>query len=188
MLAELGQFILRRSATIGGDRLDQRPVDHIEIDIFERRRLVEDLVGRKCCLAHGWSWNRESLPRRDREIIGLPARPRQRKVPPLLRIVYKSSPRHHQNQLLPPAALGRGDGFRRRVRLDVGTIVAGAHVDAAVRRAKVHIGGAVAIVLGGIEGGRIVGFQIDQGEVERGAGGMAGMGRRCSRGETGRPC
>ena len=113
----------------------------------------------------------------NREIIGLPARARQRKVPPLLRIVHKSLPRHHQNQLSPPAALGRGDGFRRRVRLDVGTVVAGAHVDAAVRRAKVHVGGAVAIVLGGIEGGGIVGFQIDQSEIERRAGGMARMGR-----------
>ena len=48
MLAELRQLALCRSAAIGGDRLDQRPVDRIEIDIFERRRLVEDLVGRKC--------------------------------------------------------------------------------------------------------------------------------------------
>src|SRR5439155_24019904 len=123
-----------------------------------------------------WSWNRESLPQRDREIIGLPARAWQRKVPPLLRIVYKSSPRHHQNQLLPPAALGSGDGFRRRVRPDVGTIITGTHVDAAVRRAKVHVGGAVAIVLGGIEGGRIVGFQIDQREIEGCAGGVTRTG------------
>ena len=37
MLAELRQLALCRSAAIGGDRLDQRPVDRIEIDIFERR-------------------------------------------------------------------------------------------------------------------------------------------------------
>src|SRR3954470_364258 len=86
---------------------------------------------------------RESIsPCLDREIIGLPARGRQRKVPPLFRIVYKSSPRHQQNQLLPPPALGRRDQFRRGMRLDVGTVVAGAHVDAAFRRAKVHIGDA----------------------------------------------
>jgi hypothetical protein len=53
MPAELRQLVPRRSAAIRGDRLDQRLVGRIEIDIFERRRLVEDLVGRKCCLAHG---------------------------------------------------------------------------------------------------------------------------------------
>ena len=54
MLAELA--IVRccaDSAAIGGDRLDQRPVEREQIDVFERRRLVEDLVGRECCLA---SW------------------------------------------------------------------------------------------------------------------------------------
>jgi hypothetical protein len=51
--AELRQLGLGRRATIGGDRIDQRPVGRIEIDIPKRRRLVEDLVGRKCCLAHG---------------------------------------------------------------------------------------------------------------------------------------
>ena len=35
MPAELRQFALRRSAAIGGDRLNQRPVDRIEIDILK---------------------------------------------------------------------------------------------------------------------------------------------------------
>ena len=42
MLAEFGQFLLRRSAAIGSDRFDQRAIRLIEIDILERRRLVED--------------------------------------------------------------------------------------------------------------------------------------------------
>jgi hypothetical protein len=46
MLAERRQLSLRRSSAIAGDRLDQRPVERKEIDIFEWRRLVEDLVRR----------------------------------------------------------------------------------------------------------------------------------------------
>ena len=48
---------------------------------------------------------------RDREIIGLPARARQRKVPPLLRIIHKTLLRHREHQLLPPAPLVRRDRF-----------------------------------------------------------------------------
>ena len=47
MLAEFGQFVLRRRAAIGGDRFDQRPVEREQIDVLERRRLVEDFVGRE---------------------------------------------------------------------------------------------------------------------------------------------
>jgi hypothetical protein len=46
VLPELGQFRVRRSAAIGRDRLRQRPVQREQIDVFERRRLVEYLVGR----------------------------------------------------------------------------------------------------------------------------------------------
>ena len=45
VLAEFGQFLLRRRAAIGRDRLDQRPVEREQIDILERRRLVEHFVG-----------------------------------------------------------------------------------------------------------------------------------------------
>ena len=47
MLAELGQFLLGRSAAIGRDRFRQRPVDREQIDVLERRRLVEHFVGRE---------------------------------------------------------------------------------------------------------------------------------------------
>ena len=46
MLAEFGQFLLRRSPAIGRDRIRQRPVEREQIDVLERRRLVEHLVGR----------------------------------------------------------------------------------------------------------------------------------------------
>src|ERR1700679_4102283 len=73
-----------------------------------------------------------SMPARgDREIIGRPARARQRKVPPLLRIVHKALPAHGGHQQVTPAPLRRRDGYRRRVRLDVETIIAGAHIDTA---------------------------------------------------------
>jgi hypothetical protein len=45
VLAELGQFLFRRGAAIGRDRLYQRPVQLEQINVFERRRLVENFVG-----------------------------------------------------------------------------------------------------------------------------------------------
>jgi hypothetical protein len=61
------------------------------------------------------------------------------------------------------------------VGLRVGTVITGAHVDAAFRRAGGGRRGAVGVSLAGIEGGGIVRPQIDQREVDGGAGGMAGM-------------
>src|SRR5712664_96819 len=115
------------------------------------------------------------VTRRYREIIRGPSRARQRKMPPLFRIVHKTLLRHRGDQQVPPAALGRCNGSRSRMRLDVATIIAGSHVDACFRRASARGRGAVGIGLAGIEGTRIVGLQIDQSEVEGGAGGMSGM-------------
>jgi len=61
------------------------------------------------------------------------------------------------------------------VRLDVGAIIAGAHVDAAFRGTGVRGRRAVGVGFGGIEHGGIVGFQVDQRQVDGRAGGMAGM-------------
>ena len=47
VLTELGKFLLGVSPAIGRDRFDQRPVDREQIDILERRRLVEHFVGRE---------------------------------------------------------------------------------------------------------------------------------------------
>ena len=47
LLPELGQFLIRRSAAVGRHRIRQRPVQRKQIDVFERRRLVEHLVGRE---------------------------------------------------------------------------------------------------------------------------------------------
>src|SRR5450759_3499165 len=88
-----------------------------------------------------------------RKIIGGPGRAGQRKMPPLLRIVDEALPRHRGNQRIPPAALRGADGFRRGVRLEVGTVVAGPHVDAAFRRAVGHGRGTVGVGLVGIEPG-----------------------------------
>src|SRR6516162_1145169 len=55
MPAEIGELLLRRSAAKSRDRLDQGSVDGIEVDIFKRRRLVEDLVGGKGGSGHGRS-------------------------------------------------------------------------------------------------------------------------------------
>ena len=77
-------------------------------------------------------------------------------------------------------AIARCAGRDRRcrgMRLDVGTVVAGAHVDAALRHARLDRRGAVGIGFGGIESGGIVGGKIDQREIERGAGGMLRMAR-----------
>src|SRR5919201_5565689 len=55
MLAEVRQFALGRSTAIGRDRFDKRPVGGEEIDILERRRLIEDLVGGEGGFRHGRS-------------------------------------------------------------------------------------------------------------------------------------
>ncbi len=47
MLPELRQFLLRRSAAVGRDRLREWLIQCEQIDVFERRRLVEHLVGGK---------------------------------------------------------------------------------------------------------------------------------------------
>ena len=61
------------------------------------------------------------------------------------------------------------------MRLPIGTIVTGAHIDARLRRPRLGGRGAVGIHFVGIKDGRIVGLQIDQGQIEGGAGRMAGM-------------
>src|SRR5438105_5223264 len=84
----------------------------------------------------------ESLAaRRYREIIGCPAYARQRKVPPLLRIVHKTLPCHCGDKQVAPAALLRGDRASCRMRLPIGTIVTGAHFVALLRHP--HLGGHV---------------------------------------------
>src|SRR5216683_8257794 len=56
-------------------------------------------------------------------------------MPPFLGVVHKALPSHGHNQQIPPTALFRRDGLRGRMRLCVGTIIAGAHVDATFRGA-----------------------------------------------------
>src|SRR6266403_6372954 len=87
----------------------------------------------------------------DREIIGGSARARQRKVPPLLPIVHKTLLRHGGNQHVPPSALVRCDRSRPGMRLDVGTIIAGAHIDACFRGAGARVSGAVVVGFAGGE-------------------------------------
>src|SRR6266478_6629366 len=90
-------------------------------------------------------------PRCDREIIGCSARARQRKVPPLLPIVHKTLLRHGRNQQVPPSALLWCDRSRPGMRLDVGTIIAGAHIDACFRGAGARVSGAVGVGFVGVE-------------------------------------
>ena len=45
VLAEFQQFFLRRRAAIGRHRFHQWPVQREQVDVLERRRLVEDFVG-----------------------------------------------------------------------------------------------------------------------------------------------
>src|SRR5438132_7973929 len=87
----------------------------------------------------------------DRKIIGGSTRTRQRKVPPLLPIVHKALLRHGGNQHAPPSALVRCDRSRPGMRLEVGTIIAGAHIDACFGGAVVRASDAVGIGLVGIE-------------------------------------
>ena len=58
------------------------------------------------------------------------------------------------------------------MRFHIRAVIAGAHVYAAFRRARGFWGGAIGIGFSGIEGGGIVGGEIDQREIERCAGGM----------------
>src|SRR5229473_6645704 len=81
---------------------------------------------------------------------------------------------HRGNQPIPPTALNRGDGPCCGVGLEVGTIITGAHVDASFRCARARVSGAVGVGLVSVEPGRMIGREIDQGQVDRGAGGMAG--------------
>ena len=53
VLAEFGQFLRGRRPAIGRDRFHQRPVRRVQIDVLERRRLVEHFMGRECGLRHG---------------------------------------------------------------------------------------------------------------------------------------
>jgi hypothetical protein len=41
---------VRRRAAIRRDRVSERPIQCEQIDVFERWRLVEDLVGGKCLI------------------------------------------------------------------------------------------------------------------------------------------
>ena len=61
------------------------------------------------------------------------------------------------------------------MRLGVGTIIAGPHIDAAFRRAGLRRRRAIGLGPDGIEGGRIAGLQIDQREVDRSPRGMLGL-------------
>src|SRR5438477_10652065 len=94
-----------------------------------------------------WSWGRscrESLAgRRYRAIIGCPTHARQRKVPPLLPIVHKTLSRHCGDKQVAPAMLGGGDRTSCRMRLAIGTIVTGAHIDTRLRRPCLGERGAV---------------------------------------------
>jgi hypothetical protein len=47
VLPELGKFLFRGSAAIGGDGILERLVHCEQVDVFERRRLVEHFVGRE---------------------------------------------------------------------------------------------------------------------------------------------
>src|ERR1700752_850344 len=96
-------------------------------------------------------------------------------MPPLLGIVDKTLLRHRSYQKVSPPPLARRDGPCRGVCLRVGTVIAGAHVDAAFRRAGGPRRCASGVSLAGIEGTGIVRRKIDQREVDGGAGGMAGM-------------
>src|SRR5258707_7579013 len=89
--------------------------------------------------------------RRDREIIGGPARAGQRRVPPLLRIVHKTLLRHGRNQQVTPSALVRCDRSRPGVGLEVGAVIAGTHVDACFGCAGARVSGAIGIGPVGIE-------------------------------------
>ncbi|MEY9296029.1 hypothetical protein ABIF24_000660 [Bradyrhizobium elkanii] len=53
MLAEIGQLSRCRRPAIGGNRRGERRIHREQVDIFERRRLVEDVVGGKRSLRHG---------------------------------------------------------------------------------------------------------------------------------------
>src|SRR5258708_22049733 len=92
-----------------------------------------------------------SLARRnDWKIICEAGCARLRKMPPFLGVVHKALPSHGHNQQIPPTALFRRDGLRGRMRLCVGTIIAGAHVDATFRGAGADRRGAVGVGLGWI--------------------------------------
>src|SRR6267142_1247654 len=104
-----------------------------------------------CRIGPGFTPTDSVASRCDREIIGGSACARQRKVPPLLPIVHKTLLRHGGNQHVPPSALIRCDRSRPGMRLEVGTIVAGAHIDASFRGAGIRPSGAVGVALVGIE-------------------------------------
>src|SRR5581483_9637854 len=118
------------------------------------------------------SINQLSAARFDREIIGRSSRARQGEVPPFPPIVDKALTGHDGNQLAPPLPLLRRDGVRIGVALQIRAIVAGAHIDAAFRRAFLDRRGAIGVGPGGIEGGGIIGGEVDQRQIERGAGRM----------------
>src|SRR5207248_1856706 len=45
VLAELREFLRRGGCAVGGNRFRKRRVEREQIDVLERRRLVEDFVG-----------------------------------------------------------------------------------------------------------------------------------------------
>src|SRR5215468_11018087 len=119
---------------------------------------------------------RDSMTRGDREIIGRTIGARQRKMPPFPRVVHETLLGHGSDQFLPPAALLRGDRSRARVSLEVGAVVAGAHVDAALGYPLLHRRCTIGIGFRGIEGRGIVRRKINQREVECGACRVPGIG------------
>src|SRR5271169_1638005 len=87
----------------------------------------------------------------DREIIRGTASTLQRKMPPLLGIIDKTLLRHRFYEQVSPPPLAFRDGSRRRMRLKVGTIIARAHIDAALGSTQCRRRGAIGIRFIGIK-------------------------------------
>src|SRR5262245_46733253 len=72
-------------------------------------------------------------------------------VPPFAKVTGKAVPAHHRAQQVAPLTLVGGNRSALAVTFDVETIVAGAHVDAVVRRASRGRAGAGSIARSRIE-------------------------------------
>src|SRR5438045_9344999 len=53
VLAEFREFLRRGGSAVAGNRFRERRIKREQVDILERRRLVEDFVGCECRLDHG---------------------------------------------------------------------------------------------------------------------------------------